>query len=270
MAAMPPAAAPAHGGEVADALKFQTRLLWPREREVLLPLVAQAAGECSSLLDVCCGTGEFLARLAEELPGCELFGADHNALGLSHTARLLGDRARLLQCDATSMPYEDNRFDVVTCRHALQTMPPDVAEAVVREMVRVCRPGGLIYLTNEDVGSCWGSLRPEAIDAGMRVFCRLWTSHGMDIRFGLRQDRLLRACGLGTQVTPIIARSCDGPEDWERMVLSWKDIHERMAYDAGINEQEVGTLLHGLELYKRCATEGHAEWPVWACWALKQ
>jgi len=269
LALMPPAAAPAHGGEVADALRFQTRLLWRREREVLLPLVAEAAGECPSVLDVCCGTGEFLSRLTDELPGAELFGADHNAPGLSHAARLLGDRARLLECDATSLPYEDGRFDVVTCRHALQTMPKGIAEAVVSEMVRVCRPGGLVYLTNEDVGSCRGSLRPGAIEAGMRVFCGLWASHGMDIRLGLRQDRLLRSCGLETQVAPIVARSQDGVEDWEGMVQSWADIHEQMAFESGMSEEETGTLLEGLELYRRCAREGRAEWPVWACWALK-
>ena len=235
----------------------------------MLPLVAAAAGEWPSVLYVCCGTGEFLLRLTDELPGGELVGADHDAVGLTHAARLLGHHARLLQCDATSMPYEDGRFDVVTCRHALQIMPPGVAETVVREMVRVCRPGGLIYLTNEDVGSCWGSLRPEVIDAGMRVFCRLWAIHGMDIQFGLRQDQLLRACGLGTQVAPIIARSCDGVEDWEGMVLSWTDIHERMAFEVGMSEEEIGTLLEGLELYRRCAREGQAGWPVWACWAVK-
>lgn len=268
-ASLLPAAAPAHGGEIADCLHFQTRLLWPREREVLLPLVA-AAGECPSLLDVCCGTGEFLLRLAEELPGAELSGADHNGLGLTHAARRLGARARLRQCDAAFMPYEDDSFDVVTCRHALQTMPSALAAAVVGEMVRVCRPGGLVYLTNEDMGSCWGSLRPEAIDAGMRVFCRLWALHGMDIRLGLWQDRLLRACGLSPQVAPIVARAGDSAEDWEGVVLSWEGMHERMAYEVGMGEEEIGTMLEGLDLFRRCARGGQAEWPVWACWAVKR
>ncbi len=103
----------------------------------------------------------------------------------------------------------------------------------------------------------------------MGVFCRLWASHGMDIRLGLRQDRLLRACGLRPQVAPIVARSRDGVEDWEGTVLSWSDIHERMALEVGMSEGEVGTLLKGLELHRRCAREGQAEWPVWACWAVK-
>ncbi|HEV2860043.1 MAG TPA: hypothetical protein VGX48_03485 [Pyrinomonadaceae bacterium] len=51
---------------------------------------------------------------------------------------------------------------------------------------------------------------------------------------------------------------------------NWAEIHEPMAYEVGMSAGEVETMLEGLELFKRCARGGQAEWPVWACWAVKQ
>lgn len=81
---------------------------------------------------------------------------------------------------------------------------------------------------------------------------------------------MLRACGLGAQVAPIVARACDGAEDWEGVVRGWAEVHERMAYEAGMGGEEIETLLEGLDLFRRCARGGRAEWPVWACWTAKR
>ena len=51
----------------------------------------------------------------------------------------------LMQHDASALPFNDSRFDVVTCIEALEFMPRP--KQALAEMVRVLRPGGLLLTT---------------------------------------------------------------------------------------------------------------------------
>ena len=52
----------------------------------------------------------------------------------------------LREMDATNLEFEDNSFDVVYAPYVISVVPDPVA--VVREMSRVCRPGGKIIILN--------------------------------------------------------------------------------------------------------------------------
>jgi phosphatidylethanolamine/phosphatidyl-N-methylethanolamine N-methyltransferase len=54
--------------------------------------------------------------------------------------------ARLIRMDATTMDFEANRFDAVLAAYVMSTVPDP--QRTLREMVRVCRPGGTIVLLN--------------------------------------------------------------------------------------------------------------------------
>lgn len=53
---------------------------------------------------------------------------------------------RLLEMDAASLTFADNSFDIVYAPYLISVVPDPVA--VVREMHRVCRPGGRIMVLN--------------------------------------------------------------------------------------------------------------------------
>jgi SAM-dependent methyltransferase len=62
-------------------------------------------------------------------------------------AKFDGDRrVTLLWTPAERLPFPDNTFDVVTCLEALEFMVD--TKAVLREIVRVLRPSGLLLITN--------------------------------------------------------------------------------------------------------------------------
>ena len=52
----------------------------------------------------------------------------------------------LREMDATNLEFDDNSFDVVYAPYVISVVPDPVA--VVREMSRVCRPGGKIIILN--------------------------------------------------------------------------------------------------------------------------
>jgi SAM-dependent methyltransferase len=54
-------------------------------------------------------------------------------------------RAAFIWAPAENLPFSDNSFDIVTCLEALEFMAQP--EAVLKELVRVLRPGGLLLVS---------------------------------------------------------------------------------------------------------------------------
>lgn len=111
---------------------------------------ALASVERPLVLDVATGTG----RLAEAL--FRLLEFDGHVVGLDLSRGMLAQAQRKLAAfaertlwiwaDAVELPFASDVFDAVACLEALEFMP-DPAQ-VVREMVRVLRPGGIFLATN--------------------------------------------------------------------------------------------------------------------------
>ena len=103
------------------------------------------------VLDVACGTGT-LARAAQLETGLsgKITGLDSNEKMLE-SAREKSKGIEWQLGDATAMPFEKNRFDRVMCQFALMFISNRVA--TIKEMLRVCKPDGLIVLAT------WGPLQ---------------------------------------------------------------------------------------------------------------
>ncbi|MCL4237716.1 MAG: methyltransferase domain-containing protein [Anaerolineae bacterium] len=102
------------------------------------------------VLDVATGTGRLPLALLEQ-PGFQgrIIALDLSRKMLARAAEKLapfGDRAALLHHPAETLPFPDGAFDLVTCLETLEFLMG--ARAVLGELVRVLRPGGLLVLTN--------------------------------------------------------------------------------------------------------------------------
>ena len=112
-------------------------------RRFVAPLVAEAAGgrEHAMLLDCGCGTGNNLSMLRRY---GRAVGIDLTWSGLAF-ARGRGARA-LVQASATSLPFPDASFDVVTSFDVIYALEDTDEAAALREMSRVLRPGGHLVI----------------------------------------------------------------------------------------------------------------------------
>jgi SAM-dependent methyltransferase len=121
--------------------------------ELSYRIVSNALRDCvqrwlvpgSSILDVGCGHGARLAPLASSY---RLTGVDLSAQNLQH-ARTHGFEA--VQADARRLPFRDGTFDAVVSSEVIQHF--DDAAPYVREMVRVCRPGGTVLISTMNCDS---------------------------------------------------------------------------------------------------------------------
>lgn len=102
----------------------------------------------SSVLDVGCGVGHWGRALAAALPShARITGVDREEEWVRGAAARaeragLGDRSTFVRGDAAALPFPDASFDMATCQTLLIHVPDPAG--VLREMMRVTRPGGLV------------------------------------------------------------------------------------------------------------------------------
>jgi ubiquinone/menaquinone biosynthesis C-methylase UbiE len=116
------------------------------DRDMIRAIVTAAPiGPGQRVLDVACGAG-FLLRAYRDA-GAEVFGVDLSEAMLREAGKTLGRPAapdRLVQADAARLPFDAERFDLVTCKLAFHYFPDP--RGAIREMVRTCRRSGRLVL----------------------------------------------------------------------------------------------------------------------------
>jgi ubiquinone/menaquinone biosynthesis C-methylase UbiE len=120
-----------------------------------------------NVLDLGCGTGRLLDRLATHFPNLRGTGLDLSAEMLRQARRQNRHRPRLIyvQGNALELPFADGQFDAVfnTCTFLHYPEP----ERVFSEVSRVLRPGGYFYLVDPtymgQTGTQWLPVSPGGI-----------------------------------------------------------------------------------------------------------
>lgn len=101
----------------------------------------------AELLEVGVGTGLSIPELP---PDVRITGIDLSQKMLNQAGRRMSKLGRadvrLLKMDATRLDFPDDSFDRVLAAYFVSTVPDPIA--VVREMQRVCRPGGVLLIMN--------------------------------------------------------------------------------------------------------------------------
>lgn len=123
-------------------LSFDVDKVWRRKTARLV-----AQHQPQTILDVATGTADLALALSKQNPEAHIVGVDISEkmleLGKAKiTQKALGNQIDLQWADATSLPFGECSFDVVTVAFGVRNF--NHLEAGLQEMVRVCRNQGLI------------------------------------------------------------------------------------------------------------------------------
>lgn len=132
---------PAHFEHLAGA---EAQHFWFRSRAgIILDAIRRHAPALDSYLEIGCGTGLVLERVATHFPQAEVVGSEVLAAGLRHLRARL-PAAELLQMDAHHIPYRDH-FSVIGAYDVIEHIEDDTE--VLRQVRAALAPGGLVVLT---------------------------------------------------------------------------------------------------------------------------
>lgn len=174
----------------------------------------------SRILDVGSGLGQFTRLLAKSSGGSAL-GIERDEKQLSRARELNqdADKVEFRQGEASNLPLssdERGSFDLAHARFVLEHVPD--AQRVVHQMVQAVRPGGRIFLLDDDHDLL--RLDPEPCK-----FLEVWKSYtasyetiGCDPYIGRKLPRLLHKAGaLPVRAGAVFFGGCKGEERFEAL-----------------------------------------------------
>jgi SAM-dependent methyltransferase len=155
-----------------------------------------------SLLDIGCGPGTITMDLAERVAPGRTTAVEVTAAALDLARAEAGRRGvttvDFAVADVHALDFPDDTFDVVHAHQVLQHVADPVR--ALREMRRVCRPGGVVAVRDADyAGFVWYPPLPE-LDEWQALYQRTARANGGEPNAGRRLLAWARAAGF-TDVT---------------------------------------------------------------------
>ncbi len=148
------------------------------------------------VLDVGCGPGTITAGLARLVSPGPVVGVDAAAEAVARAREGTGPAANLRYTvgDAYRLGHPDDAFDVVHAHQVLQHLADPVA--ALREMRRVCKPGGLVAARDADYASfAWAPPDPR-LDEWLALYRAVARANGGEPDAGRRLLGWAHAAGL--------------------------------------------------------------------------
>ena len=248
-------------------LRTQTKMTWRHERNIL---PRHGLKENMAVADICCGIGDFAVLLYKDFKPSRLVALDHSKPSLAYARRVAADfdlhGIEYVYGDAAELLLEDNQFDFVTCRHALQVFPKP--EMILKELFRICKPGGRVYITNEKNSHCLGEPRSESIAWTYNEVARLFEHFEMDVESGPKGRRFLQDGGFeDIRMESFMVTNLDGdPQDFADVIQAWEEVYAgKMAVDRGDDPEFIARFRRGFQDHISAALhpKGYAGWPIW-------
>ena len=174
---------------------FSRRGLWVINTPYRRILAAAGITAQDRVLDLGCGIGNILVALSERI------GFTHPAMGVDVSPSLielgrreieragLDGRIELRIAAATSLPFEDARFDVVVTSHVIKHLDDNALSRAFSEVARVLRPSGRFLL--------W-EFKKSPLSAPLFISAR---ATGLPPPFTLRTEATLRSALLAAGFT---------------------------------------------------------------------
>ena len=248
-------------------LRTQTKMTWRHERSLLQrhglrPGIAMA--------DICCGIGDFAVLVQKEFQPARIVALDHSKASLAYAREVAANFGitdiEYTYGDASEMLLEDNQFDFVSCRHSLQIF--NERELLLKELYRICKPGGRVYITNEKNSHCLGEPRAQSIQWTYNEVAKLFSHFDMDVELGPKSRRYLADAGFDDiLVESFMVTNHDGdPQDFADVIEAWENVYAgEMAVRRGDPPEFIDRFRQGFRdhIFAALHPKGYAGWPIW-------
>jgi ubiquinone/menaquinone biosynthesis C-methylase UbiE len=255
--------------EFIPLLRNQTRLLWPLEKEIL---ARHGLKPGMRVADICCGCGDVPLLICREFQPGFMLGVDHSEAAVEYARNLQSEfsvqNAEFQRGDATALLLDDNSFDFVLCRLSLQIFSQPTQ--ILRELVRIAKPGGRIYVVCEDYDLIIGYPESDLIRETYIRAAFYGDAMGMDLHSGKKLYGMLAEAHLEEVRTDHIMVDTTNADRsaFARVIESWRAFSVFTIGDKlNFSQDERDGLLAGYDAQLRNIRDwlGYTTWGVVAC-----
>ncbi|MFD3493051.1 class I SAM-dependent methyltransferase [Streptomyces sp. NPDC058690] len=193
-----------------------------------------------AVLDVGCGPGTITADLAALVAPGPVTAVDTTEEILDEAAEVAAERGldniEFTTADVHELDFPDDSFDVVHAHQVLQHVGDPVQ--ALREMRRVCRPGGIVAARDSDYAAMAWYPEVPVMDEWQELYRRVARTNGGEPDAGRRLLSWARQAGF-TDITPSAAAWCFAtPENRVWWSGLWADrtvgsVYAKLAVDGG-------------------------------------
>ncbi|MGY1848771.1 MULTISPECIES: class I SAM-dependent methyltransferase [unclassified Blastococcus] len=204
-----------HGEPVLQSHRWRTA---ENSAGYLLPALRRGL----DLLDVGCGPGTITVDLAARVAPGRVLGLDVSPEPLDEAqafAARAGVAVTFAVGDVYSLDLPDASFDVVHAHQVLQHLTDPVA--ALREMARVCRPGGLIAVRDVDYAATTWFPADDGLDRWLALYQQVARGNGAEPDAGRRLVGWAHAAGLRDLTASASAWCFATPAEREWWGTSW-------------------------------------------------
>lgn len=209
-------------------------------------LLGLAQGSC--VLEMGCGSGVFLPRLAEAVGSAgSVVGVDHSAAFIEQAKARIVDAGlapvvRLEVADAYALPFENGTFDAAHCERVLMHL--EDPNRAIMELARVVRRRGVVVAAEPD----WVGVRLDHPDREMfeRVFRKAITKHRQP-DMGLTLFRRFAEVGLVNCRHLNVSTVIEDFEAWKRFGLDLVAAVDQLALEVDVDRSRLATIVPTFE-----------------------
>lgn len=259
--------------EFISLLRNQTRIIWPLEKDVLSK---HGLKKGMTVADICCGCGDVPLLISREFEPSFLIGIDHAPAAIEYARNSQKQfniqNASFQRGDATALMLEDNSFDFVLSRLSLQIFSEP--ELILRELLRITKPGGRIYVLSEEYDMITGFPESDAIRETYRLAADYGAELGMDVRQGKKLASMLSDVRLqDIKVDHIVVDTLNADRDaFANVIESWREfVVNSMGSELELTPEQKKTLKDGYDAQLRTIhnPHGYTTWDMVACSGTK-
>ncbi len=253
--------------EFINVLRTQEKIIWEHEQA---KLAWHGMRPGLRIADICCGLGDFAILLQRDFRPEYLVGVDHSKPLLRYARQVVSDygleNIEYQYGDAAALLLPDSSFDFVSCRLGLQVF--NEPQRILQELLRICKPGGRIYVTNEFMSGIVGTPNHERLRWAYDKAIEIGALLGMDMNTGLRTRPMLNDAGLEDIKIHLIDinNMNSDPNDLAKVVESWTYVASEMCMRSKQAPEVFERMKEGMRAHVDAIKDerGFASWPIYA------